>query len=506
MDMNHDVIIVGGGLGGLTAGALLAKSGKKVLLIEQHDKPGGCATTFKRKGYTVEVGLHEMDGLDREDIKSKIFRDLGVFDNVEFVEVPEFYRFTNGRIDIVIPADYERAITALVERFPEEERGIRRFFKLILDTRREINRLPRALWKRLLLYPVFPFLYHNVFFYQNRTVGRFLDSIIKNEDLKLVLLGNLTYYHDDPYTLSLLYYSVAQGSYYTGGGWYIKGGSQKLSDYLAKVITDNGGQVILNHLVTKIITKHRKAVGVEYRKKIPETSEISKAMADKIIANAAIPNVANDLLPANASRGLRSQINNLGIACSILSIYLGFKRPLRELGNRHYSTCVVHEGIHCQADLTKTLRGDIRNRPFIFIDYSQIDSGLAPEGKSLGVIAAVDYISEWENLGAAEYEARKEEVARIFIERLDAIVPGSKDAIDYCEVGTPKTIRRYTLNPEGTAYGFAQLPSQAGMKRVQHESSVENLYFSSAWTMPGGGFSGAIIGGYYCAEEILRAF
>ena len=62
--MDYDVIVVGGGLGGLTAGAKLAKEGRKVLLIEQHDRPGGCATTFKRRDFIMEVGLHEMDGLD----------------------------------------------------------------------------------------------------------------------------------------------------------------------------------------------------------------------------------------------------------------------------------------------------------------------------------------------------------------------------------------------------------------------------------------------------------
>jgi all-trans-retinol 13,14-reductase len=61
---NYDVIIIGGGLGGLTAGAKLAKEGNKVLLLEQHYIPGGCATVFKRKDFIMEVGLHEMDGLD----------------------------------------------------------------------------------------------------------------------------------------------------------------------------------------------------------------------------------------------------------------------------------------------------------------------------------------------------------------------------------------------------------------------------------------------------------
>ncbi len=88
--MHYDIIIIGSGLGGLTAGAKLAKEGKKVLLLEQHDRPGGCATTFYRRDYTMEVGLHEMDGLHERDLKTKIFRDLGVFDRVEFLKVPEF--------------------------------------------------------------------------------------------------------------------------------------------------------------------------------------------------------------------------------------------------------------------------------------------------------------------------------------------------------------------------------------------------------------------------------
>ena len=74
--MKYDVIIIGAGLGGLTAGAKLAREGRKVLLIEQHSQPGGCATTFKRGDFTLEVGLHEMDGPSPRDMKSRIFSEL----------------------------------------------------------------------------------------------------------------------------------------------------------------------------------------------------------------------------------------------------------------------------------------------------------------------------------------------------------------------------------------------------------------------------------------------
>jgi phytoene dehydrogenase-like protein len=188
----------------------------------------------------------------------------------------------------------------------------------------------------------------------------------------------------------------------------------------------------------------------------------------------------------------------------VLSLYLGFRKPPSELGNRCYSTFVFDESVSGQADVAAAIRADFSKRNFVFVDYSQIDSGLAPEGKAVGVICTMDYLSDWEHLSEEDYKARKEEVAQTLIRRLDRLVPGSRDEIEYYEIGTAKTIKRYTLNPGGTPYGFAQTPQQAIRKRIQRKSPVENLYFASAWSMPGHGFSGAVLGGYWCAMQVLR--
>jgi all-trans-retinol 13,14-reductase len=135
-EMKYDVIIIGAGLGGLTAGAKLAKEGKKVLLVEQHDRPGGCATTFRRGDFTLEVGLHEMDGPSPRDMKTRIFNDLDVFSNVEFIKVPEFYRFINDRYDVVIPHSSEIATERLSALFPSETDGIRAYFNQILNPKK----------------------------------------------------------------------------------------------------------------------------------------------------------------------------------------------------------------------------------------------------------------------------------------------------------------------------------------------------------------------------------
>lgn len=496
----YDAIIIGAGLGGLTAGAKLAKEGNKVLLLEQHYIPGGCATVFKRKDFVMEVGLHELDGLDDEDPKTEIFQDLGVDNNIEFIKLPEFYRFTNKRVDIVIPDNTEEAICVLTEKYPEEKKGIVRFFRVLGAIRKEINRMPSKRWKLAIQFPFFPVLYPHLVFNTFKNLGDFLDSTINNEDLKLILQANIAYYHDDPYTMSLIYFSAGNSGYYRGG-YYIKGGSQNLSNYLAQVIRDNEGTVELNHLVTKIITKDDKAIGVEYTKKTGKDSAMKSAFAEIIIANAAVPNIVNMLDTKNGSR-LKNKISHLKTACSITSIYIGFKKALKDLGNQHYSTFFVDESVKNTGDFFRHFKVDYRKRNFILVDYSQIDSGLAPVGKGFGVVCTLDYLSDWKNLEPNEYKDKKELVAKIFVERLENIIPGITNEIEHCEVATPKTIQRYTLNPEGTAYGFAQIPKQTGLFRLPNKSPVKNLYFASAWTMPGHGFTGVILSGWLCAKEV----
>jgi phytoene dehydrogenase-like protein len=412
-------------------------------------------------------------------MKTRIFNELEVFDNVRFIKVPEFYHFVNDRIKITIPHDPAEAMGKLKETFPGENEGIDAFFNQILNPKRKLVENENA---------------------KEKSLGEFLDSIIRNEDLKLVLLGNLGYFHDDPYSISLTYYSVAQGSYYSGGASYIKGGSQKLSDHLADYIQSHGGTVVLNHLVTAIIKEKNKLVGVTYKKRRGSSSEILIAYADEIIANAAIPNVA-EMLPLESGVMLKNEIKNQKPGASLLSIYFGFKNSLKSIGNNHYSTFVFDDSIMTQADILKNNQGDFNRRSFTFIDYSQIDSGLAPEGKSVGALCCIDYLTEWEHLSDEDYKIKKEEVAKTFIRRLEKLIPGISGEIEYYEVGTSATIKRYTLNPGGAVYGFAQIP----FKPVIKSSNIsDNLHFASAWGKTGGGFSGAIYCGFLCAYDILR--
>lgn len=478
--MNYDIIIIGSGLGGLTAGAKLAKEGKKVLLIEQHNRPGGCATTFIRKGYTLEVGLHEMDGPHARDLKVKIFRDLGLSDKVSLLGLPEFYRFVNGRHDVVIPHNPLEVEQLLANMFPGDEQGIKTYFQYMANARKilsESSGMPE------------------------KCLGNFLDEHIADEDLKLILLGNLGYFHDDPYSISLNYYLVAQGSYYGGNASFIRGGSQKLSNALSSVIEKHGGKVILNCKCTGILFDGDRATGVQYETTTDSNVEIGTSQATEIVVNASVPQLAGELIPAEQADNLKEKVKGMNIGASLLTVYFGFHTPLIRLGNRHYSTFVFDPSIKTQKDILRNNHEGFETRSFTLVDYSMVDSGLAPGGKSVGAVCCIDYASDWEGLDRKAYLQRKDQVAETIIARCEKLIPGFRNAIEYVEVGTPLTIRRYTLNPAGAVYGFAQNPG----KSAEYLSALPaNVHIASAWGKFGGGFSGSIYSGYMTAMDILR--
>ena len=428
----------------------------------------------------MEVGLHEMDGLHPRDIKRRIFDDIGLGERVKFLPLPEFYRFINERYDLVIPHDPEEAKSLLKKAFPGEEQGIDDYFYHVLNVRRV-----------MVAHKGKP----------DRNLGVFLDEIIDDEDLKLVLLGNLGYYHDDPYSLSWLYYLNAQGSYYGGTASFIQGGSQCLSDALSNLIKEQGGEVRLNQLVTSIDYQGDKVSGVSFKEmKGKNKGRIEQATSALIIMNGSVPGLSG-LLSKKDAAPLAQSIKDVAIGASLLTVYYGFNKPLQEIGNKNYSTFIYDGSVRSQKDILGNNHSDFSKRSFTFVDYGQVDSRLAPEGKSVGAVCAIDYPSDWESLERSEYMRMKADVADIITGRLEKILPGFREAVEYVEVATSLSVERFTLNPKGAVYGFAQHPGRS----LEYLSALpENIFIASAWGKIGGGFSGAMVNGYMTAMDLIR--
>ena len=482
-----NISIIGGGLGGLTSAALLAKSGYKVTLLEQHNIVGGSATTFKRRGgFTVEVGLHEMDDVYDGGIKEEIFKSLGVYDHVEFIKVDELFRIKTAKSDIILPDGVESVKESLKNRFPKENASIDRYFTLMRRISEDFVKLSDIKWWQM---PLFPLIFRSILRYRKKAVREVLDDLFSNEELKLILISNIQYYHDKADDFSFLYHCVAQYGYYKGGGWYIKGGSQVLSDYLASVITQHGGEVITKANVVEILHDKSEVRGVKYEKK----SKLFELKADIVISNASMMDTYK------MADITYKQTREVGI--SLLTLYLGFSKNIKEVyGKKSYSN-FYHRGASSIDEYNKNIDEGLLTRTAVFVDYSQIDAGLTDASKSLGVVCCVDDMKYWENLDEDAYKAKKDALAKDYIALLEEEYPGISDLVEYSEVATAKTVKRYLKTPSGTAYGFAPTAKQFFRIPEIKSKKLKNLYFVGAWVI-GGGFTPAILSGGMVAREI----
>ncbi len=499
------VVIIGGGLGGLAAGAKLAREGKQVLLIERNPTIGGCARVVPGRHFSYELSLHELFGMEKGSLLRDIFDEFGLFERVELVRLPNFYRAVVAGADVTIPFGPDEAAAVLRQTFPREKRGIGRFFKLLAAINREVNQWIRRGCNSKMLLPLYPMLYPHLIRYASVNLGKYLDATFSGDQIKYALAALLPWYHDDPYTTSFLYFAYGHFSCFLGGGYYPKGGSQKISDDLGRIIIDHGGTILVNHSVQEILVSNGQACGVVYRPNDESGGEAKTVHAERIIANAAIPHVANDLLPVPTNQRLLARIGRKIPSISLLSVALKFRRSLSELGNRAYSTVVLHPSHTRLSQFVESTRtGDYAMKGFGFTDYGIIDNGVAGGGQPLGVIALADPFSHWEGLSEDACEARKEMVATTLIQRLDELLPGAKDEVEAYEVVTPRAYYEQTNNPGGTPYGFAMIPGQVGARMMTYESPIRGLYFASAWVRPGAGFVGTICGGYNCARLLLK--
>ena len=502
----YDAVVIGAGLGGLSAAAAFARQGFKVIVLEQHSVPGGYASAFTRSGgFTFDVSLHSTTVGLRDGVPNLVYGFPEIQD-IAFVPHKPLYRAIYPDYDIRVPhRDVAGYIKTLKSIFPDEAAAIDGIFADMKGLSDEVANLSNAGGQvDMASFPKnFPFLFKNF----NRTWGAVLDDRVKNVKLKAVISGLWGYFGLPPSKLSPFYYAMPLMGYLEGGGYYPIGTSQRISDALVGIVRMNGGEVKLSARVEKILTSDHAAYGVR-------TSDGAEYRGRAVISNAnAIDTFTRMMDERDVLKGTLERMDKFSVSYSTLLVWLGLKRDLVGKVGLKDSEIFYYPDYDIEAEYEAALSGGLPADPgFGLTIYDNIDPSCSPKGKNtLNIIApqGYDYWKTYEtdylSGNKAAYTKEKTRLADILIDKVEkTLLPGLRKAIEVMEVATPLTNLRFTGNPRGAIYGWNQTVDNSGNRRFPQKTPIKNLYLSGAWTFPGHGYGACIPSGLSCFAAVMR--
>ncbi|MDQ8726785.1 FAD-dependent oxidoreductase [Bradyrhizobium sp. LHD-71] len=509
----YDVVVIGAGLGGLTAGAILAREGRKVLLIERGNSVGGAASSYKAGDLFIEASLHKTSGPeDARDLKHLALTRAGVLDKVEWVSTGSVFEVRGGplREPFMLPANFAAAREALTQRFPDARDGIASILhemERLADaagTLAREGRFRNTLENLDALKAALPEIHD----WDLSLAQKFDAAFGGNEAVKCALAGNLWHYHDDPASLWWIFFATAQGGYLQSGGRYVKTGSQRLSSALARtILRSEGCAIALRRVAT--------GIGVDAQGRANSVTHIAKAggdpqtdEADCIVSNAA-PGVAAALLPEAEGSRLSASYAGRKSSVSLFALTLGLSCKPDAIGLTSYSTQLLPEWMASLADYAKgsALFADepaARMPPFSIVNYSAIDSGV-PVSPFIVSVVGTDRLANWEGMERSVYTAKRGRWRDAIVAHLDGIYPGLQAAAVASSFNTASSMVSYLNAPDGAAYGFAPNPPDASHTQSRSPQTViDRLYLASSYAGYGG-YNGAIQAGQACADTIIGA-
>jgi len=499
-----DAIIIGSGLGGLGCAAAFARQGFKALVLEQHNKPGGYATTFERPGgFVFDVSLHSTTVGERNGIRNLI-AGFPEIEDVEFVPHPSLYRAIFPQHDIRAgQRDLPGYIRTLSDAFPEEREGIQALIDDMAAVGREVNRLSAAGGKIDMSRMAVDF--PHVMACYGRTWGAMMDKRLKDPKLKAIVSCLWTYYGLPPSRLSSFYYALPTIGYLAEGGYYPRGRSQGISDAFVKFIERRGGKVLLVTRVEKVLTKGGAAYGVR-------TAAGQEYKARVVVSNANAYDTFHQLLePDDQLAGYLARIDRFSVSLSTFIVFLGLKQDLvRKLGLRD-TEIFYAGGYDPEAGYQAALSADMSDPSFGAMLYDNLFQGYSPAGKNTLTLMKLQGYDHWKPYEAAyrkgdkaAYRKEKERMAELLIRQAEKVLlPGLSQAIEVKEIATPLTNVRYTGNYRGAINGWDQTVDNSNPRRLPHATPVRNLYLSGAWTAPGGGYTAVLYSGLECFAEAM---
>ncbi|XP_040270488.1 all-trans-retinol 13,14-reductase [Bufo bufo] len=523
---NLDAIVIGSGIGGQGVAALLARAGKRVLVLEQLGKLGGCCHTFNEKGYEFDVGIHYI-GQMNEQSPLRILVDQLTDGQLQWSSM-------DNPFDVVVLGDIkngrrynmktgQKAYTdELKKSFPGEEKAIENFMKLVMKV---AGRVQDVILLKMIPAPVARFLHRSgllnlfspFFRYSSRSVAEVISEFTKNKELQTVLAYIFGTYGVFPDKGSFSLHAVLI-EHYLRGAWYPTGGASEITYHLAPTIAKAGGAVLSRATVEQIlVNSNKRACGVVVRGKGMDPVNI---FAPIVISSAGIFNTYEKLLPSElrSMPEIQSQLGKVKHGGGGFSLFIGLKGTKEEL-NLPASNYIYIPDTDLQK-LEKTFFNSSpddapQHIPMLYISSPSAKDPTHEErcpGKStLTALTFTPYewFEEWENKKVQkrgqEYESLKGAFAEAMLEATIQIFPQIKDKIDCYTSGSPITNNHYLGAPRGEFYGaehdIARMSPDTTIS-LRPKSPIEGLYLTGQDIFLCG-FAGALNASVVCASEIL---
>ncbi len=497
------VIVIGAGIGGLTAGALLAHRGYDVTIFDRAIVPGGCASTFARQGFTFDVGATQVAGLEPGGIHHRIFTELGIELPPATPCDPACAVFLPGETTpINVWRDPLRWQAERQQQFPGSEpfwQFLQQLFKASWEFQsRDPILPPRNLWDlgqlvgalRLNTLITVPFALS--------TVGDALKWFGLDRDRRLRTFLDLQlklYSQVSAAETALLYAATALGVSQTPQGLYhLQGSMQVLSDRLVAALERDGGKLLMRHTVESIECDATGATGVTICNQ--KTGATWTEIADEIIANVTAQDLVrllgdaapkSALVPPLSLPGYRSRVRKLPPASGAFVIYLGVKAAAIP------ADCPPH------LQFLYDYEGEIGENNSLFVSVSHPGDGRAPDGCATIIASSFVDASRWYGEGV-DYAAMKAEYTATAIAKLGRYFDLAPAQIIVTTAGTPRTFERYTGRERGIVGGIGQRVSTFGPFGFATRTPVDRLWLVGDSTHPGEGTAGVS----YSALTVVR--
>ncbi len=503
MTTDYDVIVIGSGAGGLTAAVALAQAGKKVLVLEQHDRPGGWTHSFTLNGYRFSPGVHYIGDLHEGGQLRRTYEGLGVSQDLTFCELnPDGYdHIIVGDRRVDFPKGKENLIARLKQEFPHEAKGIDSYFATVTNMMESLSQLGKT------NHPLQSAMSApTVLRWMRATGADLINAHISDPVLRGVLAGQSGDHGLPPSQVSAFMHAGTTQHYFQGG-YYPLGGAFALPRAFVRALKRAGGEIKLETRVKKMLVQGKKVIGVEL-----ESGE--QIRADIVVSNAD-PEVTfgqlmdREQLPSK----LRRKVDSVKYSTSCLSLFFATDMDLREAGldsgNFWYYDNADVDGIYTSGLTDALVRQE--TPPGMFLTVTTLKD---PSKKHSGhhtcesfAFVGYDAFEAWANSNygdrPAAYEAMKEDLAWRMVRGLEKRVPGLSKHIVYYSLGTPLTNQYYLNATRGNLYGIAKTPNQIGPWAFSARTDFEGLYLCGASTTSHG-VAGVTQSGINAAKTILN--